>query len=240
VVSLPLEPRQRARAALRPIHLNLERIITMPRFLATARRLLCAQLGRLNHHLLHLGQRLRERIAGAVGRTVCEIAREAVHAALAELAGSPLPSSAIPPLSPRRPPFWDELDDDQQRNLGTEPNEFDDPLTPEARDDWLSRNQSRSGSGAGEKSPATAASASPWMRALAAACQAAAWWLRRHPQRRPLLSTLAVGLAAGVVAYSVSPLLAAGATVVASAVSLLLVADAATSAVQALTGLTSG
>jgi hypothetical protein len=212
----------------------------MPRFLAPARRLLSAQLGRLNHHLLQLGQGLRERIAGAIGRTVCEVVREAVHAALAEFAASPFPSSATPPPSPRRPPFWDEPDDDQQRNLGTEPNEFDDPLTPEARDDWLPRTQSLSGSGAGETSPAPAASASPWMRALAAACQAAAWWLRRQPQRHPLLTTLAVGLAAGVAAYSVSPLLAAGATVVGSAVTLLLVADATTSAVQALTSLASG
>jgi hypothetical protein len=212
----------------------------MTRFLAPARRLLCAQLARLNHHLQYLGQGLRERIAGAVGRTVCEVVREVVHAALAELSSPQVPSSAPPKPSPRCPPFWDEPDDDLQRNLRTDPNEFDDPLTPEVSDDWLPTNQNRSGTGADEASPSPAASASPWMRALAAACQAAAWWLRRQPQRHPLLSTLAVGLAAGVVAYSVSPLLAAGATVVASAVSLLLVADAATSAVQALTGLTSG
>jgi hypothetical protein len=211
----------------------------MTRFLAPARRLLSAQLGRLNHHLLHLGQGLRERIAGAVGRTVCEIAREAVHAALAEFAGSPVPSSATQP-SPRCPPFWDEPNDDLQRDYRTDSNEFDNPLTPEARDDWLPTNQNRSGTGEDETSPRPAASASPWMRALAAACQAAAWWLRRQPRRYPLLTTLAVGLAAGVTAYSVSPLLAAGATVVGSAVTLLFVADATRSAVQALTGLASG
>jgi hypothetical protein len=73
----------------------------MTHFLAPARRLLCAQLGRLNHHLLHLGQGLRERIAGAIGRTVCEIVREAVHAALAELSGTLIPSSASAQPPPR-------------------------------------------------------------------------------------------------------------------------------------------
>jgi hypothetical protein len=125
-----------------------------------------------------------------------------------------------------------------QRNLRTDPDEFDEPLTAEARDDWLPTNQDRGVSKANEAAPAPAAS--PWVRALAAACQAAAWWLRRQPRRYPLLTTLAVGLAAGVAAYSVSPLLAAGATVLGSAVTLLFVADATTSAVQALTGLASG
>jgi hypothetical protein len=212
----------------------------MTRFLAPARRLLCAQLARLNHHLQHLGQGLRERIAGAVGRTVCEVVREAVHAALAEFGGPQVPSSVPPQQSPRRPPYWDEPNDDLQRNLLTDPNEFDDLLAPEASDEWLPPNQNRSGSRASETPPVSAASASPWMRALAAACQAAAWWLRRQPRRHPLLTTLAVGLAAGVAAYSVSPLLAAGATVLGSALSLLFVADATTSTVQALTGLASG
>jgi hypothetical protein len=212
----------------------------MTRFLAPARRLLHAQLGRLNHHLLHLGQGLRERIAGAVGRTVCEVVREAVHAALAAFAGPQAPFRGPPQQSPRRPPFWDEPEDDLQRNLPTDPDEFDDPLTAEGSDDGLPTSQHQSGSWGGETTQAPAASASPWVRALAAACQAAAWWLRRQPGRHPLLTTLAVGLAAGVAAYSVSPLLAAGATVVGSAVTLLFVADATTSAVQALSGLASG
>jgi hypothetical protein len=212
----------------------------MTRFLAPARRLLYAQLGRLNHHLLHLGQGLRERIAGAIGRTVCEVVREAVHAALAELSGSPVPSRAPAQPPPRCPPFWDEPNDDLQRNLRTAPDAFDDPLTAEASDDGLLTNQNQSGFWGGETAPAPVASASPWVRALAAACQAAAWWLRRQPRQYPLLTTLAVGLAAGVAAYSVSPLLAAGATVLGSAVTLLFMADATTSAVQALTGLASG
>ena len=212
----------------------------MTRFLAPARRLLYAQLGRLNHHLLHLGQGLRERIAGAIGRTVCEVVREAVHAALAELSGSPVPFSVSASPPPRCTPFWDESDDDLQRNLRTDPDEFDDPLIAEARDDGCLPNQNQRGSWGGETTPVPAASASPWVRALAAACQAAAWWLRRQPRRYPLLTTLAVGLAAGVATYSMSPLLAAGATVLGSAVTLLFMADATTSAVQALTGLASG
>jgi hypothetical protein len=68
-----------------------------------------------------------------------------------------------------------------------------------------------------------------WRDALGSAMQAALWWMRQQPSRRPVLTTLAVAVAAGVTAFIAGPTLAAGVGVVASAAGLLLTANAADS-----------
>src|SRR5437763_440532 len=68
--------------------------------------------------------------------------------------------------------------------------------------------------------------------ALAAGWRAAGWWLRGQPGRRPLLTALGVGLAAGAVALSPGPL----AGLVGTARGLVALADAARCGVSALAG----
>jgi hypothetical protein len=66
--------------------------------------------------------------------------------------------------------------------------------------------------------------------------QAALWFLKRQPRRRPVLTTLAVTLAAGVTGFVAGPVLAAGAGVLASVAGLLLTADAYQSAAELSAG----
>src|SRR4029077_13582982 len=63
-------------------------------------------------------------------------------------------------------------------------------------------------------------------RALAAGCQAAAWWLRRRPGPLSVLAALGVGLAAALAALFGGP---AGAGVAGTALALLALADTARS-----------
>jgi hypothetical protein len=69
-----------------------------------------------------------------------------------------------------------------------------------------------------------------WRNAVGTALQAALWFLKRQPSRRPVLTTLAVTLVAGVTGFVAGPLLAAGAGVLSSVAGLLLTADAYQSA----------
>jgi hypothetical protein len=68
---------------------------------------------------------------------------------------------------------------------------------------------------------------SPWGRALAAGCQAAAWWLIQHPGPISVLTALAVGLAAGLAALLSESTAAAGIGLAGLAVTLLALVDAA-------------
>ena len=72
--------------------------------------------------------------------------------------------------------------------------------------------------------------AGAWSRAVAVGCQAAAWWLRRHPGPLALLAAAGVGLAAGVAALVGGPLVARGSAAAAAALAALALADAAVSA----------
>jgi hypothetical protein len=65
---------------------------------------------------------------------------------------------------------------------------------------------------------------------VAVGCQAAGWWLRRHPGPLALLAAVGVGLAAGVATLVGSPLLAGASAVAVSVLGLLALADAARAA----------
>ena len=65
---------------------------------------------------------------------------------------------------------------------------------------------------------------------MAAGCQAASWWLRRHPGASSLVAAAGIGIAAGVATLVSSPLVAGASAVAASALGLLALADAARSA----------
>lgn len=78
--------------------------------------------------------------------------------------------------------------------------------------------------------------ASRWRNALSAAFQAALWFLKRQPRRRPVLTTLAVTLAAGVTGFVAGPAVAAGAGVLVSVAGLLVTADASQSVAELAAG----
>jgi hypothetical protein len=71
---------------------------------------------------------------------------------------------------------------------------------------------------------------------MSAALQTALWFVKQQPRRRPLLTTLAVTLAAGITAFVAGPVFAAGAGVLASVASLVLTADASKSAAELAAG----
>jgi hypothetical protein len=60
-----------------------------------------------------------------------------------------------------------------------------------------------------------------WLSAAAAGVQTALWWLRRYAPRRPVLTTLVIGMTAAVVALSTTETSA----LVGSALGALAVAD---------------
>ena len=75
--------------------------------------------------------------------------------------------------------------------------------------------------------PAPAQRSGCWSRAVAAGCQAAAWWLRRHAGPFALLAAAGIGIAAGAATLVSSPLVAGASAVAASVLGLLALADAA-------------
>src|SRR5262245_55662717 len=113
-----------------------------------------------------------------------------------------------------------------RRLLGTDTEEawdaYQEPQQPELEDPWQEPRWE-------EDVPPTAPQPRPapaprkrWRHALGAALEAGLWWLGRQPQRRPLLTTVTVALAAGAVALFAGPTLGACAGVLASTTSLLL------------------
>jgi hypothetical protein len=189
-------------------------------------RLLAAHVRRLRATLARLAAEVRAAVAGAVGRATGDAVRDALRVILD---GPPPQSPSIrdPPedieglWGQARRPHWpaspyherydpyempprepDYLEDDQD----VEPDEDPAPEGPEAP-------------------PAGA-----WSRAVAVGCQAAAWWLRRHPGPLALLAAVGIGLAASVAALVGGPLVAGGSAAAAAALAALALADAAVSA----------
>jgi hypothetical protein len=66
--------------------------------------------------------------------------------------------------------------------------------------------------------------------------QTALWWLRHQRGRRPILTTVAVTLVAGITGFVAGPAIAAGVGVLASVASLLLTSDAIRSAAELVAG----
>jgi hypothetical protein len=191
-------------------------------------RLVAEQCRRLHAALESLAAEVRATIARAVGRAAGEATREAL---LVVLHGPPGAGA-------------DDPRDDQERLWGqprrhTWPARPYDPRAPERydayardRDDDLDDPAYRSIPADDEpaEGPAEAPRSGAWSRAVATGCQAASWWLRRHPGRCSLLAAGLIGVAAGLVALVGGPLAAAGSAVAAAAWGVLELADAARSA----------
>jgi hypothetical protein len=178
-------------------------------------RTLTERLEQLNDNLQSLGGRLKDAIANAVSAAVAGAIQDAVRNLLG--------ASNRPELDPRfdrrgQPDngIWDDPEQaswDEGQEFG--PRSHDTPVerTPTCR---------------------------RWRNALGSALQAGLWWMRRQPRRRPVLTTLALAVAAGVTAFIAGPTLAAGLGVVASAAGLLMTANAADSLSDRLRKLVTG
>jgi hypothetical protein len=199
---------------------------SLPSPLRRAGRLLAAHVRRLRVALVRLAAEVRAAVAGAVGQATGDAVRDALRVILDGPPARHTPARDPPEDSdvvwgqPRRPrwpsapyaghydPYempqreTDYLEDDQD----VEPDEDPAPEGPEAQ-------------------PAGA-----WSRAAAMGCQAAAWWLRRHPGPLALLVAAGVGVAAGLAALAGGPLVAGGSAAAAAALAALALADAARSA----------
>jgi hypothetical protein len=176
-------------------------------------RTLAERLERLNDNLRSLGERLKASIAGVVGDAIADAVRDAVRGLLG--------SRETPADSYRdnhAPGHYRDREDDP---WGEEDRRWEDEevYTP-ARKTTATRN----------------GAAGRWRGAMSAALQAALWFLKQQPRRRPILTTLAVTLAAGVTGFIAGPILAAGAGVLASVAGLLLTADASKSAAELAAG----
>ena len=194
-----------------------------------AGRVVAGQVGRLHAMLERLAGVVRAAIARAVGQATGDAAREALRVILD---GPPDRPSYERPGDrdggwgqPRRPtwpatrpydpherdPYEPDPDDDPEEDLGHRYAE-DEEDSPPADEAVAARRPGR------------------WSRAVAVGCQAAGWWLRRHPGPLALLAAVGVGLAAGVATLVSSPLVAGASAVAVSVLGLLALADAARAA----------
>ena len=174
-------------------------------------RTLAERLTRLNDDLKGLGERLKAAIAGAVGDAVAEAVRDTLRSLLG---GKDAPADHY--RDPR---------DHAPHAL------YSDYTAAREDDPWGEEDRRWQDEG---PAPARVNSAGSkrWRNAVGTALQAALWFLKRQPRRRPVLTTLAVTLAAGVAGLLAGPVLVAGAGVLASVAGLLLTADASRSAAE--------
>jgi hypothetical protein len=178
-------------------------------------RTLAERLSRLNDNLQALGTRLKASIAGLVGDTIADAVRDSVRGLLGDKEES-------------HDPYRDRR---EYHTLGYYREGEDDTWGDEDRR-WREQDFAPA-----RQAPTTSGGASRrWRNAVSAALRAALWFVKRQPRRRPVLTTLAVTVAAGVTGFVAGPVLAAGAAVFASVAGLLFTADAAKSAAELAAG----
>ena len=167
-------------------------------------RMLARRLDQLHNSLDALGDRLRRAVAEAVAESLGGWIRDAFLTALDRLAGRSSGCEPQPRLLTQRrweePRRMAERDDQDERAFWPD---ADGPGYEQAPYDEPERFN---------KLPSAPAQPSPDRLAvsLAAGLQAAAWWLRRAAQRRPLLSVAGVALLVGL-AVLAAPLLTSSA-----------------------------
>jgi hypothetical protein len=194
-------------------------------------RTLAERLSRLNDSLQALGERLKTSIASLVGDAIGDAVRAAVRNLLGNREAPTLAAS-----------FRDDRDYRETYRPRDDRDQFHrtDFRDADARDPWGDDDHRWSeeddvssrwdGSEQRQDRPRR------WHNALGAAAQSALWWLRYQPRNRPVLTTLAVALAAGITGFVAGPALAAGAGVLASVAGLLLTANTSQSAAEIASG----
>ena len=191
-------------------------------------RLVAGQLSRLRATLDRLAGEVRAAVARAVGQATGETVREALRVILdgpAERPGHERPEDREGRWDQSRGPTWPT----------TRPSYDPYGRDPDERDPDDDFDQERQRRYAGDEDPPPAEQSvdarrqGSWSRAVAVGCQAASWWLRRHPGRFSLVAAAGIGIAAGVATFVSSPLVSSASAVAASALGLLALADAASS-----------
>jgi hypothetical protein len=175
------------------------------------------RLEQLSDEMRDLRDRLKASIASAIGTAVAEAVRDAVSGLLGVKPMPPSRPSALASSGHGQDRYWDQPQDDWW-----------------SQDEW-DRPQPSQPPLVQERAPNQR-----WREAVGAALKASLWWLRDQKGRRPVLTTSLVALAAGVTALVAGPAVGGSVGVLASVVSLVLTADAATSAADRLAGLASG
>jgi hypothetical protein len=178
---------------------------------------LAGRLEQLNAEMRDLRDRLKASIASAIGTAVAEAVRDAVSGLLGVRPVPPARPYALASPGHGQNRYWDQPEDDWW-----------------SQDEW-DRPQPSQPPPVQDRGPNQR-----WREAVGAALKASLWWLRDQKGRRPLLTTSLVALAAGVTALVAGPAVGGSVGVLASVVSLVLTADAATSAADRLAGLASG
>src|SRR5262245_33774773 len=195
--------------------------------ITTLGRSLATQLDHLRQTLDNLGLRLRDAVTHAVGETVGAAVRQTLHAALA--ADSAPGEKYDRPVEPRYrdPPAWPE----RQERSSWGPSSWD------AYSGWHdAEDVDNTACPEGASVPEPEGPRGAAAHVLIMGCQAAAWWLRRHSARRPLLAAVGVGAACAVAAYLGGPVVIAGVGLAGSALGLATLADAARASARALAG----
>jgi hypothetical protein len=202
---------------------------SLPSPVRRAGRVVAGQVGRLHATLERLAGEVRAAIARAVGQATGDAAREALRVILD---GPPdRPSYERPDDydggwgSPHRPTWPATRPSEPYARDPYEPDPDDDP-----EEDLRHRYAEDEEASPPADGPVAARRPGRWSRAVAVGCQAAGWWLRRHPGPLALLAAVGVGLAAGVATLVGSPLVAGASAVAVSVLGLLALADAARSA----------
>jgi hypothetical protein len=162
-------------------------------------RTLAERLSRLNDNLQALGERLKTSIAALVGDAI----GDAVRAAVRNLLGN------------RETPALTSIHDDRDYREGYRPRDDRDQFhrtdyrDAEPRDPWGDDDrrwpEEDDCSSRWDTSERRQERPRRWHNALGAAAQSALWWLRYQPRNRPVLTTLAVALAAGITGFVAGP-----------------------------------
>jgi hypothetical protein len=184
-------------------------------------RTLADRPARLNDDLRGLGERLKASIAGVVGEAIADAVRDSVRDLLGGKVSTGDPYRDRGGGRPR-----DHYRDYDYDGGGDDPWGEDRRWQDEGESYPPTRGEPTSRAGTGRR----------WRNALGAAVQTLLWFLKRQPRRRPLLTALAVTLAAGPAGFVAGPALAAGAGVLASLAGLTLTADASQSAAELAAG----
>jgi hypothetical protein len=182
-------------------------------------RTLAERLTRLNDNLQVLGERLKNSIAGVVGDAIADAVRHAVRNLLGR---KELPADLSSDRRERRDHhapshYRDRVDDPWgEEDFRWEDDEVFTPVP--------------------ETPPTAPGAGQRWRNAMSAAVQGAFWYLKQQPRRRPVLTTLAVTLAAAITGFIAGPVFTAGAGVLASMACLILTADASKKAAELAAG----
>jgi hypothetical protein len=180
------------------------------------------RLQRLGHRLDDLAAQLRDGISRAVSEAIAGALEQVVRTVF----GARQPEVQLPDNNHRwhpRPhrPAW--LQEDAPAWLDPEDSEDD-------GGDWLDDAPAEHRPTAPSPVSSEPSRATRWLSAVATGVRAAVWWLRRQAPRQPVLTTIAIGLTAAVIALTSS-----GATgVIGSILGALCVADLARSSAEHL------